>query len=89
MYDLEIEEIKRTHRDCRWDIGFYRRVSTRGSRWDALGDAAVERPKFMTPLEQNYFVWGNRTVHPFSRNFELQRMTLAPQEGCMVCGAQI
>ena len=43
----------------------------------------------MTPLEQNYFVWGNRTVHPFSRSFELQRMTLAPQEGCMVCGGKV
>ena len=55
----------------------------------ARGDAAEERPKFMTPLKQNYFVWGNRAVHPFSRNFELQRMSLQPQEGCMVCGAQV
>ena len=84
MYDLEIEEIKDSP-GLSVDIGFIAAFHTRLTL-DALGDAAAERPKFMTPLEQNYFVWGNRAVHPFSQNFELQRIPLPPQEGCMVCG---
>ena len=84
MYDLEIEEIKDSP-GLSVDIGFIAAFHTRLTL-DALGDAAAERPKFMTPLEQNYFVWGNRAVHPFSKNFELQRIPLPPQEGCMVCG---
>ena len=84
MYDLEIEEIKDSP-GLSVDIGFIAAFHTRLTL-DALGDAATERPKFMTPLEENYFVWGNRAVHPFSRNFELQRIPLPPQEGCMVCG---
>ena len=84
MYDLEIEEIKDSP-GLSVDIGFIAAFHTRLTL-DALGDAAAKRPKFMTPLEQNYFVWGNRAVHPFSKNFELQRIPLPPQEGCMVCG---
>ena len=86
VYDLEIEEIKDSP-GLAVDIGFIAAFHTRLTL-DALGDAAENRPKFLTPLEQNYFVWGNRTVAPFSKNFELQRMSLRPQEGCMVCGAQ-
>ena len=87
VYDLEIDEIKDSP-GLSVDIGFIAAFHTRLTL-DALGDAAKERPKFMTPLEQNYFVWGNRTVHPFSKNFELQRMSLQPQEDCMVCGIQV
>ena len=87
MYDLEIDEIKDSP-GLSVDIGFIAAFHTRLTL-DALGDAAEERPRFMTPLEQNYFVWGNRTVHPFSKNFELQRMSLQPQEGCMVCGGRV
>ncbi len=86
MYDLEIEEIKDSP-GLAVDIGFIAAFHTRLTL-NALGDAAEERPKFMTPLEQNYFVWGNREVHPFKRNFELQRMILQPQEGCKVCGGE-
>ena len=86
VYDLEIEEIKDSP-GLAVDIGFIAAFHTRLTL-DVLGDAAEERPKFMTPLEMNYFVWGNRMVHPFSRNFELQRMSMRPQEACMVCGGQ-
>ena len=86
VYDLEIDEIKDSP-GLSVDIGFIAAFHTRFTL-DALGDAAAERPKFMTPLEHNYLVWGNRAVHPFSKNFELQRMTLPPQEGCMVCGGR-
>ena len=84
MYDLEIEEIKDSP-GLSVDIGFITAFHTRLTL-DALADVAEERPKFMTPLEQNYFVWGNRKVHPFTKNFEIQRMFLQPQEGCRICG---
>ena len=84
VYDLEIEEIKDSP-GLSVDIGFIAAFHTRFTL-DALGDVAPHRPKFMTPLDHNYLVWGNRAVHPFSKNFQLQRMALAPQEGCLVCG---
>ena len=86
VYDLEIEEIKDSP-GLSVDIGFIAAFHTRFTL-DALGDAALARPKFMTPLDQNYLVWGNRAVHPFSKNFQLQRMTLTPQDGCLVCGGK-
>lgn len=86
MYDLEIEEIKDSP-GLAVDIGFIAAFHTRFTL-DLLGCAAAERPKFMSELEHNYLVWGNRPVHPFSKNFEQQRMTLRPQEGCMVCGRE-
>ena len=86
VYDLEIEEIKDSP-GLAVDIGFIAAFHTRFTL-DALGDEASSRPKFMTPIEHNYLVWGNRAVHPFSRNFELQRMKLPPQDGCLVCGGE-
>ena len=76
VYDLEIEEIKDSP-GLSVDIGFIAAFHTRFTL-DVLGDAAPERPKFMPPLGHNYLVWGNRPVHPFSKNFQLQRMTLHP-----------
>ena len=87
VYDMEIEEIKDSP-GLSVDIGFIAAFHTRFTL-DVLGDCAETRPKFMTPLDHNYLVWGNRAVHPFSRNFQLQRMTLAPQEGCRVCGGEL
>ncbi len=87
VYDLEIDEIKDSP-GLSVDIGFIAAFHTRLTL-DALGNAATKRPKFMVPLEHNYYVWGNRAVHPFTRNFELQRMTVQPQEGCFVCGNKI
>ena len=84
VYDLEIEEIKDSP-GLSVDIGFIAAFHTRFTL-DALGDAAASRPRFMTPIHDNYLVWGNRAVHPFSRNFQVQRMILYPQDGCLVCG---
>lgn len=84
VYDLEIEEIKDSP-GLSVDIGFIAAFHTRFTL-DALGDAAESRPRFMTPIDDNYLVWGNRAVHPFSRNFQVQRMMLMPQHGCLVCG---
>ena len=86
VYDLEIEEIKDSP-GLAVDIGFIAAFHTRFTL-DVLGDEAASRPKFMTPIDHNYLVWGNRAVHPFSKNFELQRMKLPPQDGCLVCGGQ-
>ena len=86
VYDMEIEDIKDSP-GLAVDIGFIAAFHTRYTL-DALGDVVAVRPKFMTRLDQNYLVWGNRAVHPFSKNFQLQRMTLAPQEGCLVCGGR-
>ena len=84
VYDLEIEEIKDSP-GLSVDIGFIAAFHTRFTL-DALGDAAPSRPRFMTPINHTYLVWGNRAVHPFSKNFQLQRMNLSPQDGCLVCG---
>ena len=86
VYNLEIEEIKDSP-GLAVDIGFIAAFHTRFTL-DVLGDEAASRPKFMTPIDHNYLVWGNRAVHPFSKNFELQRMKLPPQDGCLVCGGQ-
>ena len=86
VYDLEIEEIKDSP-GLSVDIGFIAAFHTRFTL-DALGNEASSRPRFMTPIDHNYLVWGNRAVHPFSKNFELQRMKLPPQDGCLVCGGQ-
>ena len=86
VYDLEIEEIKDSP-GLSVDIGFIAAFHTRFTL-DALGHEAASRPRFMTPIDHNYLVWGNRAVHPFSKNFELQRMMLLPQDGCLVCGGQ-
>ena len=84
VYDLEIEEIKDSP-GLSVDIGFIAAFHTRFTL-DALGDVASTRPKFMTPIDHNYLVWGNRAVPPFSKNFEMQRIKLSPQDGCLVCG---
>ena len=84
VYDLEIDEIKDSP-GLAVDIGFIAAFHTRFTL-DALGNATHSRPKFMTPIDCNYLVWGNRAVRPFSKNFELQRITLPPLDGCLVCG---
>ena len=86
VYDLEIEEIKDSP-GLSVDIGFIAAFHTRFTL-DILGHEAASRPKFMTPIEHNYLVWGNRAVPPFSKNFEMQRMKLPPQDECLVCGGR-
>ena len=64
------------------DIGFITAFHTRFVL-EALASAAPERPKFLIPIEENYLVWGNRAVHPFKKNFQLQRISLQAQEECL------
>ncbi len=84
MYGLNAVEIKDSP-GLTVDIGFITAFHTRFVL-EELASAALERPKFLTPIEENYIVWGNRAVYPFDRNFQLQRINLQPQEGCLICG---
>jgi molybdopterin/thiamine biosynthesis adenylyltransferase len=84
VYGLELAEIKDSP-GLNVDIAFITAFHTRFVL-DAIAGRIAERPKHLLPIAENYLVWGNRPVHPFTKNFEIQRMTLKPQEGCRVCG---
>lgn len=84
MYGLDPHEIKDSP-GLSVDIGFITLFHVRYVM-EALARLALKRPKFLPIITENYVVWGNRAVHPFSKNFELQRITLRQQEGCRVCG---
>lgn len=83
MYGLGVSEIKDSP-GLNVDIAFITCFHTRLTL-DAIARRLKERPKYMEPIEHNYIVWGNRPTHPFTKHFELQRIQLHPQEGCLVC----
>ncbi len=85
VYGLEIGEIKDSP-GLNIDIAFITSFHTRFVL-DAIARRLDSRPKYMLPIEENYLVWGNRPIHPFTKHFELQRMRLHPQGGCLVCGS--
>ena len=84
LYGLNPQEIKDSP-GLAVDIGF---ISLFHVRYvlEALARLAPERPKFLPTISENYVVWGNRAVDPFNRNFELQRISLQQQDGCLICG---
>ena len=84
LYGLNPKEIKDSP-GLVVDIGFITSFHVRFVL-EALANAVSPRPKFMVPIDENYVVWGNRAVRPFKKNFELQRITLQPQDDCLVCG---
>ena len=84
MYGLEIAEIKDSP-GLNVDISFITSFHTRFVL-DAIARSLPQRPKHLPPIDENYVVWGNRPVHPFNKHFQLQRITLTPQEGCLICG---
>jgi molybdopterin/thiamine biosynthesis adenylyltransferase len=84
VYGMEIPEIKDSP-GLNVDISFITSFHTRFAL-DAIGRTLVERPKHLLPIDENYVVWGNRPTPPFEKHFQLQRITLAPQEGCLICG---
>jgi molybdopterin/thiamine biosynthesis adenylyltransferase len=86
MYGLEIAEIKDSP-GLNVDISFITSFHTRFTL-DAIARGLPERPKNMPAIEDNYLVWGNRPTHPFTKHFQIQRMGLQPQEGCLVCGTR-
>ena len=83
MYGMEIAEIKDSP-GLNVDISFITSFHTRYVL-DAVARTLPERPKNLPPIPNNYVIWGNRPVHPFQKHFELQRITLPPQDGCLVC----
>lgn len=84
MYGLEDGDIKDSP-GLTVDITFITAFHTRYVL-DAVASRIPERPRFLYPIPENYVVWGNRPVHPFEKNFHLQRINLQPQDGCLVCG---
>ena len=83
-YGLEQGEIKDSP-GLNVDIAFITAFHTRFVL-DSIAAQLPERPRHLFPINENYIVWGNRPVHPFSKNFQLQRITLTAQTGCLVCG---
>jgi molybdopterin/thiamine biosynthesis adenylyltransferase len=84
LYGMEQSEIKDSP-GLNVDIAFITAFHTRFAL-DAIAERMPARPQFLYPIQENYIVWGNRPVHPFKKNFELQRIVVRPQEGCLVCG---
>lgn len=84
MYGLEIAEIKDSP-GLNVDIAFITSFHTRFVL-DAIARTLPERPKNLLPIDENYLVWGNRPVHPFTKHFQIQRLALSPQDGCLICG---
>ena len=84
MYGMNISEIKDSP-GLTADISFITTFHTRFAL-DSIATALNVRPEYLSPIEQNYLVWGNRPVHPFKKHFQLNRTNLWPQEGCKICG---
>lgn len=84
MYGMEQAEIKDSP-GLNVDIAFITAFHTRFVL-DTIAGRLSERPKFLFPIPENYVVWGNRPVAPFTKNFQLQRITVTPRDGCLVCG---
>lgn len=86
MYGMEIAEIKDSP-GLNVDISF---ITAFHARYilDAIAETLPERPKYMQPIPDNYFIWGNRPIHPFTKHFQIQRMPLPQMEGCRVCSKE-
>lgn len=84
LYGLEVSEIKDSP-GLNVDVSFITCFHTRFVL-DAIARTLPECPKYLPPIEKNYLVWGNRPIHPFTKHFQLQRIALTPQEGCLICG---
>ncbi|OGD69627.1 hypothetical protein A3E89_01980 [Candidatus Campbellbacteria bacterium RIFCSPHIGHO2_12_FULL_35_10] len=86
MYGMEITEIKDSP-GLNVDISFITAFHTRYIL-DAIAVTLPERPKYMQPIPDNYFIWGNRPTHPFTKHFQIQRMPLPKMEGCQICSKE-
>jgi len=84
LYGLEVSEIKDSP-GLNVDISFITSFHTRFVL-DAIARTLPEWPKYLIPIEKNCLVWGNRPVAPFTKHFEIQRIELRAQEGCLICG---
>lgn len=83
VYGMEVAEIKDSP-GLAVDISFITSFHTRFTL-DAIASRLPTRPKYLVPIEENYVVWGNRPVAPFTKNFQLQRISLPPLDTCAIC----
>lgn len=83
IYGMEVAEIKDSP-GLAVDISF---ITSFHARYvlDSIARKLSAPPKFLTLMNENYIVWGNRPVHPFDKHFQLQRIEFSPQENCAVC----
>ena len=86
VYGMEIAEIKDSP-GLAVDISFITSFHTRFVL-DAIVRGLKERPKFLDLIDENYVIWGNRPVHPFTKHFHLQRFQLSQQESCTICATR-
>lgn len=86
IYGMEIAEIKDSP-GLAVDISFITSFHTRFVL-DAIGRSLKERPGYLSLLDENYVVWGNRPTPPFNKHFQLQRISLSQQEQCAVCSVR-
>lgn len=84
IYGLNVSEM-RDSPGLNVDISFITCFHTRFAI-DAISRTLPTPPQNLPPIETDCVIWGNRPVHPFTKHFEMQRLRLAPQDGCCVCG---
>jgi hypothetical protein len=87
VYGMEIAEIKDSP-GLIVDISFIAAFHTRFVL-DCIARGLQQKPKYFTPINENYLIWGNRPVHPFNKHFQLQRIQLDSQEQCAVCSGKV
>jgi molybdopterin/thiamine biosynthesis adenylyltransferase len=83
IYGMPVAEIKDSP-GLNVDIAFITNFHTR-LVLDSIARRLPTRPQNMEPIERNYFVWGNRPVHPFDKHFQIQRLQIPAMDGCKIC----
>jgi len=83
VYGMEVAEIKDSP-GLAVDISFITSIHTRFVL-DAITRGLKDRTEYLSLLDENYVIWGNRPMRPFTRHFQLQRFQLSRQEQCAVC----
>ena len=84
VYGMEIPEIKDSP-GLGVDISFITSFHARFTL-DTVGRTLDHPPTYLLPIDENYVIWGNRPVHPFTKNFQLQRIKMTAQADCAICG---
>lgn len=86
IYGMDVAEIKDSP-GLNVDISFITSFQTRFVM-DLVARRLETRPAYLTPLDDNYIVWGNRPVPPFTKDFQIQRISMHALESCKVCGGK-
>jgi molybdopterin/thiamine biosynthesis adenylyltransferase len=83
VYGMEVGEIKDSP-GLNVDISFITSFHTRYVL-DVIMRRLATPPRNFQPIDENYIVWGNRPTPPFTKHFQIQRITIHPQQTCMIC----